>query len=60
MLLDAGHRDGIHLVGDGEPDLLAYRERVAGSAEVLRAAGCGWMAIPPLGGRNRRTKRSAR
>lgn len=53
-LLDAGHRDGIHLIGDGEPDLLAYRERVAGIAEVLRAAGvrlaghtaCGWWPGP--------------
>ncbi len=54
LLLDAGHRDGIHLIGDGEPDLLAYRERVGGIAEVLRAAGthvaghtaCGWWPEP--------------
>lgn len=54
VLLDAGHRDGIHLIGDGEPDLLAYRERVSGIAEVLRAAGlrlaghtaCAWWPEP--------------
>ena len=54
VLLEAGHRDGIHLLGDGEPDLLAYRERVAGIADVLRAADlrlvghttCAWWPGP--------------
>lgn len=53
-LIEAGHREGIHLLGDGEPDLLAYRERVAGIADALRGAGlalaghttCAWWPAP--------------
>jgi LacI family transcriptional regulator len=50
ILLDAGHREGIYLVGEPAPHLFAGRERVAGINEALAAAGvqlsgvlaCGW------------------
>ncbi|RBY82600.1 LacI family transcriptional regulator [Geodermatophilus sp. TF02-6] len=38
-LLDAGHRDGIWLVGETEPQVIAAAERVRGMEEVLGAAG---------------------
>jgi len=47
VLLDAGHRDGIHLIGAGPgtravpPDSVAAAERLAGIREVLGAAGAG-------------------
>jgi LacI family transcriptional regulator len=38
-LLDAGHREGIHLVGKVVEPVLAGRERLAGIRETLSAAG---------------------
>jgi LacI family transcriptional regulator len=53
-LLDAGHRDGIHLVGEPAPEVYAGRERVAGIEEALGSAGaalagvidCPWQPQP--------------
>jgi LacI family transcriptional regulator len=50
ILLDAGHREGIYIVGEPAPHLFAGRERVAGVTEALAAGGvrlsgvltCGW------------------
>ncbi len=50
VVVDAGHRDGIHLVGDPAEHVFAGRERVAGLREGLAAAGlrpagtieCNW------------------
>jgi LacI family transcriptional regulator len=39
ILLDAGHRAGIYIVGEPAPHLFAGRERVAGINEALAAAG---------------------
>jgi LacI family transcriptional regulator len=39
-LLDAGHRDGIHLVGARWRTIFAARERSQGVRTELRAAGC--------------------
>ena len=49
-LVEAGHRDGIHLLGDPAEHVFAGRERVAGIREGLAAAGtkpagvigCNW------------------
>jgi LacI family transcriptional regulator len=38
ILLDAGHREGIFVVGEPAPHLFAGRERVAGVTEALQAA----------------------
>ena len=38
-LLDAGHRNGIHLVGHAAERVFASRERLAGIREALAAAG---------------------
>jgi LacI family transcriptional regulator len=38
-LLDAGHRDGIHLIGERPRHLFAARERCRGIRTALRAAG---------------------
>jgi LacI family transcriptional regulator len=54
VILEAGHRDRIHLVGDGGTDLFAYRERTAGISEVMAAASvrlaapapCPWWPAP--------------
>ncbi|AGL20791.1 LacI family transcriptional regulator [Actinoplanes sp. N902-109] len=53
-LLDAGYRDGIHLVGDPAEHVFAGRERVAGLRERFAAAGiepagtigCDWWPEP--------------
>jgi len=39
ILLDAGHRGGIYIVGEPAPHLFAGRERVTGVNEALAAAG---------------------
>ncbi len=39
VLLDRGHRDGVHVVGEPNPDVFAARERMAGIQETLSAAG---------------------
>jgi LacI family transcriptional regulator len=39
ILLDAGHRDGMYIVGEPAPRIFAGRERVAGINEALAAAG---------------------
>ncbi|GIH93566.1 LacI family DNA-binding transcriptional regulator [Planobispora siamensis] len=49
-LIDAGHRDGIHLVGERAPHLIAGSERIQGIEAALGAAGvslagsvdCAW------------------
>jgi LacI family transcriptional regulator len=49
-LLERGHRDGIHIVGELDMDVFAARERVAGILEALAVGGaelagvidCGW------------------
>ena len=46
-LLDAGHREGIHLVGEPAPDVFAGRERVAGIEAALAAAGTALAGIVP-------------
>ena len=54
VLLDAGHRDGIYIVGDPAPHLFAGRERVASINATLLAAGvrlsgnleCEWQPAP--------------
>jgi LacI family transcriptional regulator len=54
VLLDRGHRDRIHVVGEPNVDVFAARERMAGIAEALSAAGarlagvldCGWHPEP--------------
>ncbi len=54
VLLDAGHDEAIHIVGEPAPDVFAGRERVAGITEALRAAGtaaatdihCSWWPEP--------------
>lgn len=38
-LLDRGHRDSIHVVGEPNVDVFAARERMAGIQEALAAAG---------------------
>ena len=38
-LLDAGHRDGIYLVGETPPEVFAAVERRGGIEEVLQRAG---------------------
>src|SRR5690349_1817537 len=53
-LVDAGHRDGIHLVGSPAHHVFAGRERLAGIRESLGAAGlklagtieCDWWPEP--------------
>jgi LacI family transcriptional regulator len=53
-LLEAGHTDGIHLVGEAPPDVFAARERVAGVQHVLDEVGlrlasraeCFWWPDP--------------
>ena len=53
-LLDAGHRDAIHLVGEPAPHVFAGRERIAGIEAVLAGAGtalagivaCEWSPQP--------------
>jgi LacI family transcriptional regulator len=53
-LLDAGHREGIHLVGVASPGLFAAEERLAGVTTALAAAGtalagrhdCDWWPEP--------------
>jgi LacI family transcriptional regulator len=40
-LLEAGHRDGIHLVGESAQHLFAGRERLRGVTAELGAAGAG-------------------
>jgi LacI family transcriptional regulator len=50
VVVDAGHRDGIHLVGNPAEHVFAGRERIAGLREGLAAAGltpdgiidCNW------------------
>jgi LacI family transcriptional regulator len=54
ILLDAGHRDGIFIVGEPARHVFAARERVAGVNEALTAAGvrlagvlaCRWEPAP--------------
>jgi LacI family transcriptional regulator, galactose operon repressor len=54
VLLDAGHREGIYIVGEPAPHLFAGRERVAGIDAALMAAGvrragildCEWWPAP--------------
>ena len=54
VLLDAGHRDGIFIVGEAAPHVFAGRERVAGITEAIEAAGvalagflaCSWAPTP--------------
>jgi LacI family transcriptional regulator len=54
ILLDAGHRDGIFLVGEPAPHLFAGRERVTGVNQALAAASvrlsgvlvCRWEPAP--------------
>jgi LacI family transcriptional regulator len=41
VLIDAGHRDGIHIVGDLAQHVFAGRERMTGIRERLSAAGTG-------------------
>ena len=45
VLLEAGHEDGIHLVGALPADLFAARERSAGIKATLGAAGTGLASI---------------
>jgi LacI family transcriptional regulator len=45
ILLNAGHRDGIFIVGEPALHLFAGRERVAGVNEVLAAAGVGLAGV---------------
>jgi LacI family transcriptional regulator len=53
-LLDAGHAEGIHLVGETDNDVIACRERLAGIEDVLGARGlrlagsvpCRWWPEP--------------
>ena len=53
-LLELGHTDGIHVVGELDLDLFAARERMAGIVAALTAAGarlagvldCGWHPTP--------------
>jgi LacI family transcriptional regulator len=45
ILLDAGHRERIFIVGEPAPHLFAGRERVAGVNEVLAAAGVGLAGV---------------
>lgn len=45
VLIDAGHRDGIHIVGDAAQHVFAGRERMAGIRERLAAAGTGIAAM---------------
>ena len=54
ILLDAGYRDGVFIVGEPAPHVFAARERVAGVNEALTAAGvqlagvlaCRWEPAP--------------
>ena len=54
LLLEAGHRDGIHMVGEPAPEVFAGRERVAGIEAALADAGthltgvvdCEWWPQP--------------
>jgi LacI family transcriptional regulator len=49
-LMEAGHRDGVYLVGEPAPDVFAWRERTAGIAATgLDLAGtvpCSWWPEP--------------
>jgi LacI family transcriptional regulator len=47
ILLDAGHRDGIYIVGEPAPHLFAGRERVTGVDEALGAARVRCAGILP-------------
>jgi LacI family transcriptional regulator len=54
VLLDAGHRDGIYIVGEPAPHIFAGRERVTGIEAALADAGvrlsgildCKWWPAP--------------
>jgi LacI family transcriptional regulator len=54
VLLESGHRDAIHVVGEPAPDVFAGRERVAGITAALADAGtalagivdCRWWPQP--------------
>ena len=53
-LIDRGHRDGIHVVGEPNVDVFAARERMAGVLDALAGAGahlagvldCSWRPEP--------------
>jgi LacI family transcriptional regulator len=44
-LLERGHRDGIHVVGEPNVDVFASRERMVGILEALSGAGAGLAGV---------------